>query len=1056
MPLKIGRLTSQLLYADRTHFIYELLQNAEDALARRGRAWSGKREVAFNLMSDQLRVEHYGDPFTEEDVKAICEFDESTKRESLTDIGRFGIGFKSVYAYTSEPQISSGDEHFAIRDYIFPYSNHPIEGLDPDQTAFAISFNSGSSSEYDEIAHGLASLHRRTLLFLMNLEEISWQTDQDRSGQYLRETKLIDDGVHRSTLVSRDTNDRDVSEEEWVVFSRTVSKEDEFAGEVQIAFLVGDNGKSVKRSNDCTLFARFATGMETHTGFLMNGPYQTTLSRDDVPSRTSWNRYLVEETASLLIESLQYFRDGESLNADVLRCLPLLDLSSPPARSLLGPLFERTRQALNSENFLPAHNGTYVSAQVALVPQTADLRELISSTQLSRLYGRDVVWLDGSVTSDSRLLNYVRNSLNIREVRPEEMIRRLSVGFLEDQTDEWIQDLYRFLQPQRALHGELRGIPIARLSDGSHVKPNTEGRGRVYLPSDEDTSFRTMHRRVCEDEIARGLLESLGIRKWDRIDDLVENVLPRYRASDGCPSMFEYSEDLRRIVRVWNSSNDSMRHRLEQELNGIAWVWAVDAGDPSHGEWCQPKDVYLAADELVTLFGGVEGFRIVDQSYECLVGTEIENLMKRCGAADGLRPIKVSYPDRFTEKELAQMRRRAYPSLQFHDAWDYDLIDWQLEGLETLLAAIRNGNAADARDRSELLWSLLIDMESGYFKGRYEWQYHKWRRCFFDSDFLLTLRNTAWIPDARGLCCSPGDLVFEELDWRHDDDLISELKFKSPVLEELANEAGLEIDLVQFLKSRIDDGMTAEEIMRNLGGTRGGSLTARKREDAKELEQGFAAALSERLVGKASSSVVSAPVRLPVEGHSTKESAALDKNRAVGTHNREGWEPREVSHKERGPEGKALADEFGDMVEGEYGQRCQICGSTFAKSDGRRQVFVVHVVRPTQHTATNYFGNLVGLCGWHFSIIQHGEWCLMSLGHRERVQHEEDIRTLVQNLPVSMDDMGNPYRGLPIRFWNVFSEWNSEASFEDTILRYSDPHWLYLCELLKDDPMESS
>ena len=33
----IGRLISQQLYSDRSHFVYELLQNAEDALERRFR-----------------------------------------------------------------------------------------------------------------------------------------------------------------------------------------------------------------------------------------------------------------------------------------------------------------------------------------------------------------------------------------------------------------------------------------------------------------------------------------------------------------------------------------------------------------------------------------------------------------------------------------------------------------------------------------------------------------------------------------------------------------------------------------------------------------------------------------------------------------------------------------------------------------------------------------------------------------------------------------------------------------------------------------------------------
>ena len=41
-------------YGDRTHFIYELLQNAEDALARR-ESWTGARSVLFHLFPGELR-----------------------------------------------------------------------------------------------------------------------------------------------------------------------------------------------------------------------------------------------------------------------------------------------------------------------------------------------------------------------------------------------------------------------------------------------------------------------------------------------------------------------------------------------------------------------------------------------------------------------------------------------------------------------------------------------------------------------------------------------------------------------------------------------------------------------------------------------------------------------------------------------------------------------------------------------------------------------------------------------------------------------------------------
>ena len=81
---RIGPMMLSDRYDDRTHFIYELLQNAEDALARHS---SSSREcsVRFHLTDCGLRVSHFGKPFDEADVRGICGIDESTKE--LTAIG---------------------------------------------------------------------------------------------------------------------------------------------------------------------------------------------------------------------------------------------------------------------------------------------------------------------------------------------------------------------------------------------------------------------------------------------------------------------------------------------------------------------------------------------------------------------------------------------------------------------------------------------------------------------------------------------------------------------------------------------------------------------------------------------------------------------------------------------------------------------------------------------------------------------------------------------------------------------------------------------------------
>ena len=95
------------LYSERTHFIFELIQNAEDA---------GATELAFELFADRLELRHDGRAFTEADVRGVCGVGKSGKSGDLTAIGKFGIGFKSVYAYTKSPHIYSGGRALPDRE----------------------------------------------------------------------------------------------------------------------------------------------------------------------------------------------------------------------------------------------------------------------------------------------------------------------------------------------------------------------------------------------------------------------------------------------------------------------------------------------------------------------------------------------------------------------------------------------------------------------------------------------------------------------------------------------------------------------------------------------------------------------------------------------------------------------------------------------------------------------------------------------------------------------------------------------------------------------------
>ena len=317
-----GRLLADL-YSDRTHFIFELLQNAEDALKNRGPNWQGSRAISFHLTRDKLRVDHFGRPFNEDDVRGICEIGESAKADDLTAIGRFGIGFKSVYAVTVRPEIHSGPEDFAIENFVLPEAVPPIQrGLD--DTVILLPLKCEVEATYSEIAEGLRGLKASSLLFLREIHEVQWRTDDGRSGHYLREAEPVGEGVRRVTVIGEVFGEAEVSTQ-WLAFSRPVFVgENNLVGHVEIAFYLDAESQEIRPVNDSRLAVFFPTALETRVAFLMQGPFQTTPSRDNVPPHVPWNRHLVDEISFLLRDALRWLRDKGDLTTDVLRCLPII------------------------------------------------------------------------------------------------------------------------------------------------------------------------------------------------------------------------------------------------------------------------------------------------------------------------------------------------------------------------------------------------------------------------------------------------------------------------------------------------------------------------------------------------------------------------------------------------------------------------------------------------------------------------------------------------------------------------------------------------------------
>lgn len=195
----------------------ELIQNAEDAYVQRtalGMPEAAYAAVRFAYLSANggvlLRVEHYGRPFNywrhgsredarfRRDVQGVIRSAGSYKStgrdstETQLTVGRFGLGFKSVYLITDEPAIHSGDWHFRIQQGCRAIEMDPPGDLEDEATRFDLPLRADVKELIDDSGIRLATL----MPFLRRVEQVDLRNADGGAPLCLR-LSSVPVGAHR-------------------------------------------------------------------------------------------------------------------------------------------------------------------------------------------------------------------------------------------------------------------------------------------------------------------------------------------------------------------------------------------------------------------------------------------------------------------------------------------------------------------------------------------------------------------------------------------------------------------------------------------------------------------------------------------------------------------------------------------------------------------------------------------------------------------------------------------------------------------------------------------
>lgn len=527
-------------YSEQAHFIYELLQNADDAKATR---------AEFTLHADRLIFKHNGtkkfsisDPAEEDadtasgalgDINAITSI-ANTNKTSAT-IGKFGVGFKAVFKYTSTPAIFDPHVAFQIKNFIVPVRlNHDHPARASDETLFEFPFDNKDCAPpkaFKEISEKLPALDC-PILFLPHLQEVKFSFGS-ATGTYKKNKSartFADDEALKTEaeLITLTNSYGEVTEQKLWLFSRA----DDAGRKYSVGYFLNDKNHltPVKKYAFCF----FSTKHVTNLNFVIHAPFLLNDSREGILAGDPHNETMIEKLAALAADALIYLRDigreGERLIDDrILKIIPVDESDFDVAADAISfaPFFTVIRKKFRAEKILPTSDDHTIKEN-AYWADTTRLTEIFPDKQLGKIVGNpNASWVfttvgernAGPVTS-----KYIRSVVNdfINEDKLlKGSIYTLDGRFIEAQPLDWFQKFYEWLAQTADRTAVAKFKPFFLDDKGKATAAFDRWREPLlFLPDDSlNVDYPKIHPALLTNpSIKKFLTQEIGIREPDLKD----------------------------------------------------------------------------------------------------------------------------------------------------------------------------------------------------------------------------------------------------------------------------------------------------------------------------------------------------------------------------------------------------------------------------------------------------------------------------------------------------------------------------------------------------------
>lgn len=531
-------------YPDSAHFIYELLQNADDAEAT---------NVYIQLSKEKLLFKHngkkhfdvtdcYDQSIKQGDINAITGIGNSTKSDNYNKIGKFGVGFKAVFQYTDNPEIYDDVFKFKIKNYIIPELikyDHPFR--EDGETLFVIPFKNQNC--YDEIK---TKLHNMThpILFLNHLDNITINILDDIDHEELEYSKSIieEQKFEDNKIIFRSY---ELKEADYnyniLLFSQlvdiTTDKENDDKHNICIGFYYDSTENKLITNKEPGIFCFFPTKENVRTCFISHAPFLLTDNRQNFKPSEKINKLLFEKLADLTAKSIIFLRDY-SINNDKIR-LVNENITEIIPDKIISQYYDEEKYSyylkkyfnnlIDKNRIYLSRNGDYLSIKDICLFDSPELESLIDKNQLRVLIKKDNV--DFCVTA---LNQAIKNNKFLREkcisFDALKFAYNITVEFMNKQNIDWVKRMYKYFSEKgRSTYNKdntpLRNAPIIKTNNESWIAPYNKGIIDVFLPIDgffsEEFKFVS---NEFNDEQDVEFFKNLGLKQPD-VDDYINCII---------------------------------------------------------------------------------------------------------------------------------------------------------------------------------------------------------------------------------------------------------------------------------------------------------------------------------------------------------------------------------------------------------------------------------------------------------------------------------------------------------------------------------------------------